>query len=150
MNFALNTQSRLFYDKDETRMHIVNSEKPLKYISEFSQAKYFNNIPMNVEVDNQLRSQPTRLNEPDDVPYTSLYGTAPLKLRTGPIDTESGLIHGDTNSARCGKHTVEEHTFFENNIKVPTEVYPVMVENTARGGSSTRNMYKNTQILSHR
>lgn len=145
MQFELNQQTRLYYDKDESRLHTINSEKPLKYRSEFSQSRYFN-TPLSIDTSNDLRAQPTRLNE-GDVPSTDLYGTAPLKLRTGPIDVESGLLQGDTNHARCGKYTVEEHPFFDNNVRIPVEMYPVVVEDTVRGGTSTRNIYKNTQIL---
>ena len=145
MQFELNQQTRLYYDQNETNTHTVNSEKPLRYRSEFSRSKYFN-TPMNIDKSNDLRARPTRLNE-IEVPYTDLYGTAPLKLRTGPIDVESGLLQGDTNHAKCGKHTVEEHPFFDNNVRIPVEMYPVVVEDTVRGGSSTRNLYKNTQIL---
>jgi hypothetical protein len=145
MQFELNQPTRLYYDKDESNLHTINSEKPLKYHSEFSQSRYFN-TPLSIDTSNNLRAQPTRLNE-IDVPSTDLYGTAPLKLRTGPIDVESGLLQGDTNHAKCGKHTVEEHPFFENHVRVPTDMYPVKVENTVRGGTSTRNTYKNTQIL---
>lgn len=145
MTFELNQQSRLFYDADASRIHAVTSEKPMRYHNEFSRAYYFN-TPMDIDMSNNLRSMPTRLNEVD-YPYTDLTGTAPLRLRTGPIDTETMLLHGETNHARCGKYGLEEHPFFDEHIHVPVKLPPVVVEDTVRGGSSTRNQYKNTQIL---
>lgn len=144
MVFELNQQTRLYYDTDTSRMHTINSEKPMRFHQEFSQARYFN-TESSIDTSNDLRAQPTRLNE-IDLPYTDLFGTAPLRLRTGPIDVESGLLHGETNHARCGKYGLEEHPFFEEHVQLPNQI-PVVVEDTVRGGSSTRNMYKNTQIL---
>lgn len=145
MTFELNQQSRLFYDTDVTSMHAVNSEKPMRYRQEFSRADYFN-TPLDIETSNNLRAKPTRLNEVD-YPYTDLTGTAPLRLRTGPIDTETRLLHGETNHARCGKYGLEEHPFFDKHIHAPVQLLPVVVEDTVRGGNSTRNQYKNTQLL---
>lgn len=153
MRFHLNQQSRLFYDKDETQLHTINSEKPMRYRlmdnTQFSQNKFmeYPNSLKSIDKSSQLRAAPTRLNE--FAPHTSLYGTAPLMARNaGPVDVESELFHGDVGYFNvCRKPLVEEHKYFENHVKLPVNTAPIMVEDTVRGGDSTRNLYKNNVIL---
>ena len=153
MQFNLNQQSRLFYDEDVSKLHTIHSEKPMRYRmidnTNISQNKYmeYPNSINSIDTSSDLRSRPTRLNE--FMPSTPLYGTAPLKARNaGPIDVESELLHGGVGYFDvCRKPLIEEHLYFDNNIKLPVDTAPIMVEDTVRGGDSTRNMYKNTQIL---
>lgn len=151
-NIAMNLQpqnTRIFYDSDETRSHIINSTKPLKYRimdnATFSQNRYLeyaNNI-QNVDTGSRLRAEPTRLNEVD-YPTTELYGTAPFKARNaGPVDIESTLFHGERFEG-CNRPFTEEHKYFDNRISLPipmqiNQEIPTIPE-------STRVMYRNEQI----
>lgn len=144
----LNQQTRLFYDEDEARLHSVNSEKPMRYHMQKSPSQYFN-YPHNIETDSKLRSQPTRLNE-IEYPSIALFGTAPLQARNaGPVDVESSLLHGDVGYYdTCVKPLVEEYEYFKNHIILPGHISNSnMVEDKQRVGESTRNTYKNKNVL---
>lgn len=154
--FRINEQSRLFYDADETHAHAINSERPLRYRmvdhTHISQNKYmeYPNSLQHIDTNSSLRARPTRLNEGDH-DHTMLYGTAPLMARNaGPVDVESSLLHGHVGSAgggSCVKPVVAEYTYFDNIVKHPVPILPVVVEQSTRGGVSTRNVYKNTNLL---
>lgn len=151
----LNQQSRLYYDADETRAHTINSERPMQYrimdnvnITQNKYMEYPNSL-QNIDTLSSLRSKPTRLNE-GDRDTTMLYGTAPLQARNdGPVDVESSLLYGEVPSygGACMKPTVAEYEYFTNMIQHPVPIAPVVVEQTRRGGESTRNVYKNTNLL---
>ena len=150
----INQQSRLYYDADETMSHTINSELPMRYRMvdnvNISQNKYmeYPNSLQNIDTLSSLRSKPTRLNEVERE-NTMLYGTAPLQARNdGPIDVESSLFHGSVGSygGACMKPMVSEYAYFTNRVQHPVPIAPVVVEQTRRGGESTRNVYKNINM----
>jgi len=115
-----NQQTRSFYDQDQTRLRILNSEKPLKwYTTDSQQNKTLEYANLNdIDVSTKLsRAPPTRLNH-FNRSNTELYGTAPFIARNkGPVDVESSLQQGDKDGFNsCNKQHVTEYNTFNYNV----------------------------------
>jgi len=141
-----NQQTRLFYDKDQTRLRILNSEKPLKwYTTDTQQNKTLEYANLNnIDTSTTLsRSAPTRLNL-FNRSNTELYGTSPFIGRNkGPVDVESILQQGDVDGFNtCNKQDVTEYDTFKYTVgEHANAMYaglPLKVLND-RVGLSTRN-----------
>ena len=138
---SLNQNTRILYDSAETKNQVIYSEAPLKFLTaDYNQSRYLENPSMiDIQKENQIRSQPTHLNEiiRDNV---VLKGTAPYKgLHDGPVDKESELLFGEYVS-ECVKPNVievsDERFLNEQNFKtqIPLDM---------QSGISTRNIYRN-------
>ena len=115
-----NQQTRLFYDKDQTKLRILNSEKPLKwYTTDTQQNKSLEYANQNnIDVSTTLsRAAPTRLNN-FNRSNTELYGTSPFIGRNkGPVDVESTLQQGDVDGFNaCNKQEVTEYDTFKYTV----------------------------------
>ena len=92
--------TRIMYDKVETNNQTIYAEMPMKYItSDISKSRFLEHGNMaDISIEDELRAQPTRLNENvrDNV---FLSGTAPYKgLNDGPIDVDTSLRFSETST----------------------------------------------------
>lgn len=133
----INQSTRMFYDADEHKARHINSETPLKFTTS-KPTRYFTHESGMVDT----RPKLTRRNELD-YPSTSLFGTAPYKLRGTPhSQKESELIHGEYVTKT--KYKTTEHNFFDQNVLHPNNTFNNVTMNT--NGISTRNVYRNVQF----
>jgi hypothetical protein len=132
--------SRTFYDQEEVRAHTINSTKPLRYhMPEVSSLYQSRQGLRDIDIETNVRSQPTRLNEVD-VPSAELFGTAPLKARNdGPVDVESMLFHGQTR-VECASR--EQPLFDRLKLPVPMQTH----FHDTIGNVSTRTNYRNLNL----
>lgn len=139
-------QTRTFYDNNELKFREIIREKPMQYITTDYAATYrgphFIDTKYNVNISNELREQPTRLNyfnrnvyNPDD-PKNDPYGNTLLHKS---INTESNLLlNGDPCdkskiNLRNSSYNQEVNNFFKLTPQTGN-LFP----------TSSRNYYRNT------
>ena len=97
----MNSNSRIYYDKDELRSQTMYSERPLQYITDakISERQIHFVHPEEIDESSKLRPKLTNLNYADRA-QAELYGTAPFRasgIDTHKVDLESSLLQGDKN-----------------------------------------------------
>lgn len=141
----LNLNSRILYDNVETENQRIQSEMPLKYLTDdINKARYLENPNMmDVNSETDLRMKPTRLNEifRDNIFLT---GTAPFKARNdGPIDSESDLIFGDNvDTGGCVRRDLMESNMFDHVFLDPFKL-KTKEPNDNLNSIGTRTEYRN-------
>ena len=143
-----NESTRTMYDKNETIIQRVISEKPIRWITNSNTIykSYQNTDRYNIDKDTDLRQNPTRLNYYNrynrytESPYTN--------LNLKPVQTESNLIHSLDTEQRQRKETdvIESSNLMNidpNLYELQTQVFPSQM---TLGGKSSRNEYRNIYL----
>ena len=145
----MNQNTRPMYDKLTTTNRNAITQKPMRYmVNSLTEHRTLNEpAPESINVSNDLRMKPTRLNE-FNRPETELFGTAPFKGlgHRNVVDVESNLMFSEQNK-HCNRTLTERmwetNDYMNDALPVDSAVRPSSTR------SQLRNEYTKVNSRSH-